>query len=415
VGFGKIRWVPPLLQRLLCALVFAHAAILWGPPAAAQEFEPLTDRDYGIDLYQGAALGSVGIVGMGGAAIATGEGSAGISSNPAAAAVRPETSTRVWDWDWHFDALNPVAGTDLDNNGILTESAADFRPALTAGLVGQYRQWALGVSGSFATQVVQVGEGAGADHIRASASALHLTLARSFARRQVTAGVGAVIGGFGLGQVGVSQELFHITGATLEAGAVWRPPDRDLRIGVSGRLPVSGDEVEVDACPPTDCAGYVLPEAVRIPWRAGVGAAWRRANTRWNRKIDADWRDERYLLLAADLVVTGAVRDGHGIEAFSRMQLQPSGRSAAVSIRGGAEYEWVPGWFRVRGGSYWEPSRFLDPTGRAVPGRLHLTAGFDLRVWSFCFWNDRYRVRLSLTADVADNYSNAGVSIGFWH
>ncbi|HLU65845.1 MAG TPA: hypothetical protein VKZ63_06190, partial [Kofleriaceae bacterium] len=126
-------------------------------------------------------------------------------------------------------------------------------------------------------------------------------------------------------------------------------------------------------------------------------------------------RDERYLLLAADLVVTGHVPHGHGVEAFSRMQLQPSGRDVGVSPRLGAEYEWLPGRLRVRGGSYWEPSRFRDPRGEDVRGRLHLTLGLDVRIWQFCFWNERYRLRLSVTGDGADGYGNGGLSIGFWH
>jgi hypothetical protein len=122
------------------------------------------------------------------------------------------------------------------------------------------------------------------------------------------------------------------------------------------------------------------------------------------------------LLLAADLVVTGHVPGGYGIEAFAATEtLQPSGRDVGISPRVGAEYEWVPGRFRIRGGSYWEPSRFRDPEGRDIAGRLHVTLGLDLRVWSFCFWKERYRVRLSFTSDGAVEYGNGGLSIGFWH
>jgi hypothetical protein len=43
------------------------------------------------------------------------------------------------------------------------------------------------------------------------------------------------------------------------------------------------------------------------------------------------------------------------------------------------------------------------------------TAGFDVRIWSFCFWGDRYRLRLSFAADGAARYTNALASLGFWH
>ncbi|MCP4249020.1 MAG: hypothetical protein GY778_18405 [bacterium] len=122
------------------------------------------------------------------------------------------------------------------------------------------------------------------------------------------------------------------------------------------------------------------------------------------------WRDERYVLLAADMIIQGAVDNGHTIEGFINQVLQPSGRGPSVSVRAGAEYEWLPGRLRVRAGSYWEPGRVIG-----IAGRPHLTLGTDVRFWAFCFWNDRYRARLSLTVDVAEKYGNTGVSIGLWH
>lgn len=54
---------------------------LFAGGARAQALEPLKTRDYTIDLYQGAALGSLRVVGMGGTAVATAEGSAGAIAN----------------------------------------------------------------------------------------------------------------------------------------------------------------------------------------------------------------------------------------------------------------------------------------------------------------------------------------------
>jgi hypothetical protein len=78
-------------------------------------------------------------------------------------------------------------------------------------------------------------------------------------------------------------------------------------------------------------------------------------------------------------------------------------------VRGGAEYEWLPGRLRLRAGTYWEPARYDD-----VGGRLHLTFGTELRVVEFRLWGRR-RFELSLTGDVAVRYRNVGLSIGFWH
>jgi hypothetical protein len=119
-------------------------------------------------------------------------------------------------------------------------------------------------------------------------------------------------------------------------------------------------------------------------------------------------------VLAADLVVTGRVEDGHGLEAYARQQLQPSGRSVSWSPRAGAEYEWFPGRFRLRVGAYWEPARFRDPTGKEIIGRAHGTLGLDLRVWQFRFWGKDYRIRISITGDAATDYGNGGLSLGFW-
>src|SRR5438067_1425244 len=65
---------------------------------------------------------------------------------------------------------------------------------------------------------------------------------------------------------------------------------------------------------------------------------------------------------------------------------------------------------RIRVGSYWEPPRFQD-----VTGRLHLTLGLDVRFWSFSLCGSQYRMRVSLGADGARQYGNTVLSLGFWH
>lgn len=403
-----------LRAPVILAALLAGAA--WAPPtAAAQEFPAITDRDYAIDLYQGSVLGSVRIVGMGGAAVATAEGSASISANPAAPAVRPATSTDVWDWDWHLDGLNPAGADDFDNNGIEQGDELSFEPVWTVGLIGQLKQWAAGISVTSVRTSHPLDDSTDFD---AEVNFVNLVVARSFLKRRLTIGAGLRVGDFSVYRDpdGADRSpLFSMAESNLEAGALWRPRDQDLRAGISASVPIGGSNVNTEACDPMSCEGYILPESVEIPWKLSAGVAWRGAETRWNRKVRGDWREESYLLLAGDVIVTGPVSQGHGIEAFSQNQLQPSGRDVSVSVRGGAEYEWVPGRFRVRGGSYWEPSRFQNPSGSEVPGRLHLTFGFDVGVFTFRFWDSRYRIRLSLTADAADDYGNGGLSIGFWH
>jgi hypothetical protein len=158
-----------------------------------------------------------------------------------------------------------------------------------------------------------------------------------------------------------------------------------------------------------DCQGFILPERVTTPWRALVGGAWRFSPTQWNQLVGGNFRDERSLTLAADVVVVGASKEAYGIEAFGMHQLQRTGRNVAVSVRGGAEWEWIPGRLRLRAGSYWEPERYDD-----VGGRIHFTFGTELRVFEFFGWGRR-RGRISFTADIAERYRNIALSVGFWH
>lgn len=367
----------------------------------------ITSRDYAIDLYLGPALGSGRIVSMGGAAVALAEGSAGMLANPAAPGVRPATSKGNWDWDWHVDWLSPQLGSDFDRNGILTaEDDLDLSPFVTGGAVIIYKQWALGAS------INSFQQDAGA--VNPTFIIGEVSLARSLLAEELVVGVGVRTGNL---EVTDDQQrvLFEIAGSALQAGAVWRPSLIDIRVGGTVSLPVVGREVTVENCDPMSCNGFILPTEVKVPWRLAGGFAWRRGPTRWNRRVAGEFRDERALTLAGDVVVFGGNSDSYGVEAFALNKLQRSGSTPSVSVRAGAEYEWKPGWFRLRGGSYWEPGRFEDELGSSIPGRLHATLGFDVRVYSRKVWGDTYRLRLSLTADAAEQYYNGGVSIGFWH
>jgi hypothetical protein len=155
--------------------------------------------------------------------------------------------------------------------------------------------------------------------------------------------------------------------------------------------------------------GYILPTHVVSPARVIGGLAYRFARTQWNQLVPTRWRDEHALTMTADVLVTGKSPNAYGIEAFGLQQLQRSGRHTAVSLRGGAEVEAVPGRLRLRLGSYWEPERFVDQGGR-----IHVTFGIEVRVFEFWLIGRR-RGRLSFTGDVASQYRNVVGSIGFWH
>ncbi|HUH04646.1 MAG TPA: hypothetical protein VML75_21770, partial [Kofleriaceae bacterium] len=178
---------------------------------AVDALPDITSRNYAIDLYLGPVLGSGRIVGMGGAAVALAEGSAGMLANPASPAVRPATSKGNWDWDWHLDWLSPQLGSDFDRNGIPSaEGDLDLTPFVTAGAVGIYKKWALGVSiNSFQQD---------AGPVRPTFVIGEVSLARSFLAEQLVAGLGVRTGDLEVTD-DESRVLFQITGSALQAGA----------------------------------------------------------------------------------------------------------------------------------------------------------------------------------------------------
>jgi len=332
---------------------------------------------------------------MGGASVALAEQATGLGANPAAPAVRGATANDRFEWDWSLDWLNPDLGDDFDNNG--QNDGTGDSAVVTAGLAFELEKWGLGFG------LTVAGRSFGEAEIGSTIG--WALLARSFgATDDVSVGVGVRAGQFTIADREGARELVSVASVSPTAGVLWRPADIDLRVGLSGSLPVNAS---APSC--ASCGELVIPERVRLPWDVAIGAAWRFGPTRWNRPIEGEFRDERALTVAADLLVIGALGDANGIQRWMNGELQPSGRDVAVSLRGGADLEAIPAWVRLRAGSYWEPGR-LEGAG----GRLHGTFGTEVRVLAFRLWSHPYRVRLSFTADLARHYGNWGFSIGFW-
>lgn len=372
------------------------AALASAGTAAAQ---PITDRNYAIDFYDGVAIGNTAWVGMGGAGAANIVGTAGTLINPSAPAVRLTTDTDDWSWDYHIDILTGSLSSDYDNNGIVAEDAG--ASLVTLGLGGRYHDWAAAVT--FTGQTAPVD-----DTLDAAALRVRFVIAKYFPARDIAIGIGAQTVSFNVGPK-MGDDLFSITGTGLIAGITYVPRMRNFRIAGGIESQILGADVVTDGCDPENCMGYILPTKVVSAARSVVGFAYRFAPTEWNQLVGGIFRDERALTLTADLLITGNSPDAYGIEAFAMQELQRSGENFAISMRGGVEFEWLPGRLRLRAGSYWEPSRF-----EGVPGRLHGTFGIEVRVFEFNLWGRR-RGRLSFTSDVAERYRNIAASIGFWH
>jgi hypothetical protein len=376
------------------------ALVALGSGSALADYPAVTDRNFAIDLYQGPVIGSPRILGMGGATVAVAEGSATVPYNAAAAAVRVATSHGNFDWDFHVDWLIPVTGDDLSNSGLASKDDSQFLLEL-GGLI-QVGKWGLALS-------------VGADqHTFASSNVSRvsgdLSVARSFGDGAWNAGLGLRAYQFAVAAKNSSDHVFEIDKTAVTGGLVYAPLGKSLRLGLSGVVPLPGDNVANSSCDPLNCMGYILPNNVTAPWQVTSGVAWRLAGTPWNERVATQWRDERALLLAADVLVTGAVSGGDGVEAFLRQQLQPSGRQVNVSVRAGVEAEPAAGVLRLRAGTYWEPSRYSDRSGR-----MHGTGGAEVALFPFHMFGNTYRLRLAGAVDVAPAYHNVALSVGFWH
>lgn len=148
-----------------------------------------------------------------------------------------------------------------------------------------------------------------------------------------------------------------------------------------------------------------------------------------------NWPRE-HLLLTAEILVTGDVPRGVGLEGFLGQQeslaketgadiVGSSGSEVNFSPRFGIETEPIPGLVHTRFGSYYEPRRIqTSTTTSASPeaitggvGRQHFTFGADLRVLTTTFWGLVPEVTYTLQAsfDIAPRYESFSVGIGTWN
>lgn len=391
------------------AVVVAIVVTAAGPLAA----DPIVDREYSIELYEGVAIGDASLTGMGGAGAARVNGSAGALINASAPAVRRTTDNDSWSWDYHFDFLTGRFSTDYDNNGQVV-SEAEGAQLFTAGLALRFGKW----SGALTfTQQTSPIDGSERPPLLAKTLRGKLVFARWIEDKDLAVGVGIQTVGFAVGPER-GNDLFDLTGGGLIAGATWVPREQSYRAAVELESRIISSEVTPGGCDPNMCladpddpnsTSFILPNEVESPGRAIVGMAYRWADTPWNRQVQTKFRDELSITMTADLVVSGSSTRGHGIEAFAMQQLQRSGAHVTLSPRAGVEVEALPGRLRLRAGSYWEPERF-----DGVRGRAHGTFGMELRALEFQLWGVR-RGRLGATFDVARRYRNIGASIGFWH
>jgi len=117
------------------------------------------------------------------------------------------------------------------------------------------------------------------------------------------------------------------------------------------------------------------------------------------------------LLVVADAVITAPVDNAVPISGFLNQQVDGYGKSWTISPRFGLEGEPFVDRFKLRVGSYLEPSLF---DGGAA--RQHFTFGGDLKLFEWNFFGVLAKTmwQLSFATDFAPRYTNWGLSIGVW-
>ncbi len=120
-----------------------------------------------------------------------------------------------------------------------------------------------------------------------------------------------------------------------------------------------------------------------------------------------------YVLLSAQLLITGPLPNAVGVESFLEQKVNRSGQRATYSPRAALETELIPGWLKIRGGAYFEPTRFASSKGR-----WHGTGGLGLKLfpWSiFGLFDDDTVWRASGAIDASARYFGWSASVGVWH
>ncbi|MEZ4430881.1 MAG: hypothetical protein R3F65_00605 [bacterium] len=360
-----------------------------------------------VDFFQGPVVASGRVLGMGGAFVGVGEGAEGHLQNPAAFAVRAAPFVDDW-FDWDVTLSTLVVGRD---DGIDVEQAggpASFDRS-------QYTQ--LGFNVKFGEHGFGVhGRGQGYD----------FTVVRDLLRTPVRydqsfVGLGYglhlfdgwYVGGLLYGGIAAlaveGAQVAAVTGGGVVLGGLYAPPGESWRLGARWRTPVVGRDFEGDEAE----RGLSVPDAIAVPWELGVGGSvmlgprvYNVAPSFGHGEPPARDGARRYLLLAAEVVVTGPAPAGAvGVSAFYGAAARRSGEEASVSLRVGGEAEIVEDLLVLRGGSYYEPNRY-----REYEGRVHLTGGFDLRLFELVWeWE------AGAVIDWAPEYLNWGVGVGFWY
>lgn len=370
--------------------------VFWVLLAPAAHAEPTR-----LDLVRGPIISSSRITGLGGAFTGVAVGIDGASFTPAALGHRPEHSQDWFDWDLGFGFLI-VPGRDVDWNGD-GYSPGHFAPDQGGGL--EFQAINLGLL----LQPGPVGLGVYADiygwssgdvtvsHIDAN-TGLGLALLDGHLIFGVAAQVSSLI-------ISTGDSQTSLKGQGADLGVLVRPASLPFAFGARLRPTILLESAGAD------------PAFLGVlPWQLSLGASFRmtadgRPYNRPHRALLPAHYDRRYLLVALDLVVTGAASGvtleglvGRPVEGTIAPRLE-SGLGPSFGLRMGGEGEVVDNRLRARFGTYLEPIRVADEP--AI--RLHLTGGIELRLIELLFdW------KLNVSFDLSPGWRNFSFGVGIW-
>ncbi len=414
---------PARRARRLYAAVAVSASVLIALLVAAPAVAAGGNE---IDFFVGPVIGSERVIGLGGAFLSIAEGVDGHMVNPAAFAVRPVFFGNEWfDWDAGLSTFGTVGGgVDFDMSG-REESGAELSVS-QVGFNLKFGRFGVGFHTLSQRLTLSTRDDDGTIKTRDFEQSIGgLGLAYALSDGEVV--VGALIG-VGLANIdsrlepgdGSAPVAGHIGLASTSSpgtyGVLYAPRDQNFRIGAAMRLPTRIAGSSVAESSGDDAAKLTVPEAIVAPGSFAIGASMMFGERPYNirpaygdaplprgsRQVAAIPRP--YVLVATELSISGPNSHGIGLASWFDGEAQPSGRGSAVSVRLGAESEIVPNRMIIRGGTYFEPSRFSGS-----PGRQHVTAGGDMRLTYGWDW------RISVVMDLAPDYVNVAAGVGFWH
>ncbi len=383
-------------------LRFLLVVTLFGGPAWAQSRVEEPSR---VEFFQGPLISSNRVVGMGGAFMSVAEGADAHMVNPASFAVRQHNAADDWfDYDFAISWLNARTGegTDIDQSG---EGAVQDSTFAQGGIN------------------VKLGRNGFGGHLLSHSYTIGLPLeqrvrdaewrqlfggfgyARAFRDGELVFGGMLVVGKAALRLVDEDANLVEVTGGGLLLGALWAPFGQRYRLGVTSRSEIIGSEVAGDP----EKVGELVPEEIVVPWELGWGASYMFGPRPYNIQPGYGVKrprvvPRRYILVSTEVLLTGPSEGAVSARSFLDGEEVFVGEEASWSGRVGVESEVWANLLVLRAGSYYEPSRFATNSGR-----LHGTAGLDVRVPAWWEW------KLGAVLDATSGFFNFGLGLGFWH